>query len=81
MTPGTTVRAPDSMPSTASRATSLALSTKALGSFSSKLPAPATDANSVSVKPGHSAVTDTPLPASSAWTASENERTNALLAA
>ena len=39
------------------------------------------DANSVRVKPGESVVTLTPVPPSSACTASENDCTNALLAA
>ncbi len=44
-------------------------------------PAPAFAPNSVWVKPGHRHVTLTPVPPSSACTASENDCTNALLAA
>ena len=44
-------------------------------------PAPATSANSVRVKPGDRHVTLTPVPASSACTDSENDCTNAFVAA
>ena len=52
-----------------------------LGQRRSCSAAPAFSPNSVWVKPGHSDVTETPVPPSSACTASENDWTKALLAA
>ena len=79
--PGTTVRLPASMPSIACRATAPASIQVKSGNFAAASSAPAASSNSVRVKPGHSEVTDTPVPASSEWTASEKECTNALVAA
>ena len=69
------------MPSTAWRATSSDSIQVKPGSLAAASSAPAACSNSVRVKPGHSEVTDTPVPDSSECTASEKECTNALLAA
>ena len=80
-TPGTTVRRPAIMPSTPARATSRASIVRKPGVRPWPSPAPATSANSVRVKPGDRHVTLTPEPASSACTDSENDCTNAFVAA
>ena len=59
---GITIRRPCSSPSSPARAHSSALSISADGVRRSALVAPATSENSVLTPPGHSAVTETPLP-------------------
>ena len=79
--PGIAVRRPATIASTPARATSGASMHRKPGIAASASPAPAFSPNSVCVKPGHRQVTLTPVPPSSACTASENDCTNALLAA
>src|SRR5258708_13890309 len=74
-TPGTTVRLPASIPPIAASATSRG-ETCARGMLNRS--ALAISAHSVGTGPGHRAVTDTPVPCSSSWTASENVSTKAL---
>jgi hypothetical protein len=70
------------MPSTPARATSSALRIIAPESALPQPPSmPARSAHSLSVGPGHSAVTDTPVSDSSAWTASDSVCTKAFVAA
>ena len=79
--PGIAVRRPATIASTPARATSGASIQRNPGIMLSASPASAVSRNSVWVKPGHRQVTLTPVPPSSACTASENDCTNALLAA
>src|ERR1700739_3494106 len=67
-TPGTTLRLPDSIPPMASSATSCG-ATCARGML--KRSALAISPHSVGTGPGHKTVTETPVPCSSSWTASE----------
>src|SRR6202000_3270478 len=76
-TPGTTLRLPASIPPIAASATSRG-ETCAIGMLNRS--ALAISAHSVGTGPGHNDVTDTPVPDSSSWTASEKVCTNALVA-
>ena len=69
------------MPRTAAAATSSGGSLTKPGTSDSTLSVPATAPNSVGTGPGASTVHDTPVPASSACSASENDCTNAFVAA
>ncbi len=79
--PGTTERRPRSIPRTAAAATSSGASETKPGTSDSTPSVPAISPNSVGTGPGASTVHETPLPASSAWSASENDWTNAFVAA
>src|SRR5580693_4438813 len=75
--PGTTLRLPASIPPIAASATSPG---ETCMSGILKRSALAISPHSVGTGPGHSTVTDTPVPFSSSWTASENVCTKALVA-
>ena len=75
------MRRPAIIASTPARATSGASIHMKPGMMPFASPASALSGNSVYVKPGNRQVTVTPVPPSSAWTASENDCTNAFVAA